>query len=49
MDEFAYVLEESIKAPQKTLVAMPSMTSIPSLQVPQQVSPKKWTLVFLLE
>ena len=36
MDEFAYVLEESIKAPQKTLVSMPSVSSMPALQVAQR-------------
>ncbi len=37
MDEFAYVLEESIKAPQKTLVSIPSLSSLPAVQVPQKV------------
>jgi serine/threonine-protein kinase len=36
MDEFAYVLEESIKAPQKTLIAMPSMSSLPALPAPSE-------------
>ncbi len=36
MEELAYVLEESIKAPQKTLVAMPSMSSIPAMPVLQK-------------
>ncbi len=41
MDEFAYVLEESIKAPQKTLVAMPSMSSMPALTGPPSAMPEK--------
>ncbi len=36
MDEFSYVLEESIKAPQKTLVSMPSLSKLPAVPVPQR-------------
>ena len=41
MDEFAYVLEESVKAPQKTLVAMPSVSSMPALTTPTAMPEKE--------
>ncbi len=43
MEEFAYVLEESIKAPQKTLVAMPSISSMPALSVPTALPQRELT------